>query len=92
MKSILKSSALLVKKEKNSLRGELKTSGKFCEDFLKSLITTHTPNHLRVTSGYILDPVKKNIDDNYRSFLILHRKNCCNYLKNTPKVVRKKYE
>ena len=71
MKSILKSSELLLQKEKNSLNGELKTSGKFCEDFIKNLIATHTPNHLRVTSGYILDPAKKDNDENLPQFDIL---------------------
>jgi len=71
MKAILKSSELLLQKQKNSLNGELKTSGKFCEDFIKNLITTHTPNHLRVTSGYILDPNKKDNDDNLPQFDML---------------------
>jgi hypothetical protein len=71
MRAILKSSELLLQKEKNALSGELKTSGKFCEDFIKSLITTHTPNHLRVTSGYILDSEKKDNDTNLSQFDLL---------------------
>lgn len=71
MKAILKSSELLLQKEKNALSGELKTSGKFCEDFIKSLITTHVPNHLRVTSGYILDSEKKDNDENLPQFDLL---------------------
>lgn len=71
MQSVLKLSELLLQKQKNSLSGELKTSGTFCEDFIRNLIKTHTPNHIRVTSGYILDPEKKNNDENLPQFDLL---------------------
>ncbi len=71
MKSVLQMSNLLLQKETNSLNGELKTSGKFCEDFVKNLIRAHVPNHIRVTSGYIIDPEKKNNDENLPQFDLL---------------------
>lgn len=71
MKSALKLSELLLQKEKNSLNGELKTSGKICEEFIKKIIKAYLPNQLRVTSGYILDPEKKNSDANLPQFDLL---------------------
>lgn len=71
MKSTLKSSELLLQKEKNSLSGELKTSGKICEDFVKKILKTYIPNRLRLTSGYIIDFEKKHSDENLPQFDLL---------------------
>src|SRR5579872_3900165 len=68
MKYVLKISELLLQKQKNSLNGELKTSGKICEDFVKELLGAYMPDHIRLTSGYILNFDKKRNDENLPQF------------------------
>lgn len=71
MRSAIQTSDLLLQKQVDGLSGELKTSGKICEDFIKKVIMNHLPPHLRVTSGYILDLQKKNNDENLSQFDLL---------------------